>query len=65
MPILTRIARIMSQSPNTLTMPPQPTDDLANHLLHAVEAVVAAGLDPERELERAFRERSRDGIVSG
>jgi tetrapyrrole methylase family protein/MazG family protein len=63
MPILTRVAQVLSKS--SATRSNQPNDKLAKQLLAAVEAVVAAGLDPERELERAFRERSQDGIVNG
>lgn len=62
MPILTRVTRVLSESAGAQTA--QATDGLADRLLNAVEAVIAAGLDPERELERAFRDRSGDGIVN-
>jgi tetrapyrrole methylase family protein / MazG family protein len=57
MPIMTRLARVLGNT--TTSQPTGPSEDLADQLLSAVEAVIAAGLDPERELERAFRERTR------
>lgn len=56
MPVLTRVAEVMSTS--VVTEPDRSSDHLGDRLLDAVEALVAAGLDPERELEQAFRRRS-------
>ncbi|MEA2524257.1 MAG: tetrapyrrole methylase family protein / MazG family protein [Thermomicrobiales bacterium] len=56
MPALTRVAHLLESS--AMQAPAQATDDLGDRLLDAVEVLVRAGLDPERELELAFRRRT-------
>lgn len=60
MPVLTRVAQVLDVPVVADTS--MSTSELRNRLLSAVEALVAAGLDPERELERAFRNRSAVGV---
>jgi tetrapyrrole methylase family protein/MazG family protein len=56
MPVLTRITAVRRQRSATPTE--SSVDELGDRLLESVEAIVAAGFDPERELERAFRRQS-------
>jgi len=53
MPVLTRIAQTLGNNQPIATV--DAGEQAGQQLLHAVEAVIAAGLDPERELELAFR----------
>jgi tetrapyrrole methylase family protein/MazG family protein len=56
MPVLTRVAEVMKSS---LPVGQNASADrLGDDLLAAVEALVVAGHDPERELERAYRRRT-------
>jgi tetrapyrrole methylase family protein/MazG family protein len=64
MPILTRVAQTLKA--NGVTPSADVPEDLANQLFAIVEQMVVAGLDPERELERAMRERmSRSSVDNG
>jgi hypothetical protein len=58
MPVLTRVARLASKQ--ALPTPAGGSDVPGERLLAAVEALLAAGLDPERELEGAVRRRFTD-----
>jgi tetrapyrrole methylase family protein / MazG family protein len=58
MPVLTRVAAALAGLDQSDTAPDGTAVD---RLLTAVEDVVRAGLDPERELERAYRRRRAAG----
>jgi tetrapyrrole methylase family protein/MazG family protein len=55
MPVLTRVAHLLGSTAER--EPNGTTDDLAERLFDAVAGLVAAGLDPEKELERVARQR--------
>jgi tetrapyrrole methylase family protein/MazG family protein len=57
MPALQRAAAILRGADRGSFAGEPPSDDVGASLLAAVERAVAAGLDPERELDRALRRR--------
>jgi len=56
MPVMTRVAQVLGPSNGAEGV--VAAEKLGDQLLNAVELLVAAGLDPERALEQAFRRRS-------
>ena len=58
MPALLRAAVVRkSSNEKAVSLPPVSADEVGDRLLLAVESAIAAGLDPEAELERALRQR--------
>jgi tetrapyrrole methylase family protein/MazG family protein len=62
MPVLHRVARVSAKdaNPNVSSVG---QDDLGDELLRVVRQIAASGLDPEQELERAYRRGAKEHSI--